>query len=444
MRNQLNTGNGQSNNFVFNTDYNLQTDTSGGKLSIGITANGNTNNNYRTLDRHYVFPANLSPSLQQNNNETANSGFHFNLDYDKPLFKKRDRFEFGLAYNYRKNDNDLLVENYNFSQQDYITDKKLSNKFLYNENIFGAYSTYNYRKNGWSVKGGLRAELTRVNFELSSGQHYNVTPYVSLFPNISLNRFFRKRYNLGATYSIRINRPRENALNPQVNNTDTLNISYGNPLLNPAYTHQMDVSFGVFGTKWSFTPRISFSRSTGVIERYRIVKANGVSESTFENVGANNSLSLMLNGNYKPTNKITLNGNFNVFRSAYTSRLNASLNRDGVGFRASFGLAMQLPYKTAFESNLNYANNPNAQGRNKGSVNSSFSARKNFFKNTLTVRVSTVDPFGRRSNTVYNEGLSFISKSYSTSNSSNAMLSVSYRFSKIKTNKVTVPPPAGK
>ena len=444
LRNQQNLGDGNSNSLVFNADYNLQTDTSGGKLSMGITLNSNANRSYRTFNRTYAFPANLNPTLQQNSNEVGNDGITFNLDYDKPLFKKRDRLEFGLAYNYRKNDNDQLVENFNFSSQHYITDQKLTNTFFYNENILGAYTAYNYRKNGWGLKGGLRAELTNVNFDLSTGNSYQVDPYISLFPNLSLSRFFKKRYNFGATYSVRVNRPRENALNPQVNTADTLNISYGNPNLMPAYTHQMDFSFGAFGKSWSFTPRISYSRSSGVIERYRLVKKNGVSESTFENVGSNSSLSLMLNGNFRPTPKIVTNASFYIFQSNYISLLNSSLNRDGIGFRAVFGLSMQLPFKTAFESNVNYANTPNAQGRSKGSVNSSFAARKIFFKNKLTVRVSTNDPFGRKNNVNFNQGNNFTSESYGTNNTSNVMLSLSYRFSKIKTNKVVVPPPPKK
>ncbi|HTM97638.1 MAG TPA: outer membrane beta-barrel family protein, partial [Pedobacter sp.] len=309
------------------------------------------------------------------------------------------------------------------------------------ENILGGYTAYNFRKNGWGIKGGLRAEITDVNFDLSTGKSYNVNPYVSLFPNLSLNRFFRKRYNFGATYSVRVNRPRENTLNPQINNADSLNISYGNPDLMPSYTHQMDFSFGAFGNKWSFTPRISYSRSTGVIERYRIVNKNGVSESTFENVGANTAISLMLNGNYRPTAKITMNASFNIFQSKYTSHLNSSLNRDGLSLRAVFGLSMQLPYKTAFESNVNYTNTLNAQGRSKGSIISSFGARKNFLKNKVTARISTNDPFGRRNNITINQGDNFTSESYGTNNSSNVMLSLSYRFSKIKSTKATVPPP---
>ena len=106
------------------------------------------------------------------------------------------------------------------------------------------------------------------------------------------------------------------------------------------------------------------------------------------------------------------------------------------------GFSMQLPYKTAFESNVNYANNINAQGRNKGSIASSFGLRKSFFKNTLSARINTNDPFGRRNNDSFNQGINFISQSYSTNNSSNVSFSLNYRFTKVKVNKVSIPPPS--
>ncbi|WP_461791798.1 outer membrane beta-barrel family protein [Pedobacter sp.] len=441
LRNQVNTGDNSSNNFVFNADYSLNTDTAGGKLTAGFTVNANNSSGMRNFERSYAFPTNLSPSLQQNDNETGNRGVNFNLDYDKPVFKKRDRLEFGIAYNYRKNDNDLLVQNFNYKTQQYINNAELSNQFFYNENILAGYLSYNYRKNGWSAKASMRSEYTNVNFDLSTGEVYNVSPYLSFFPSASINRFFKKRYNIGATYSVRINRPRENTLNPQVNNADTLNISYGNPDLSPSYTHQFDLSFGAFGNQWSFTPRISYSTASGVIERYRFVNPNGISESTFSNVGTNYSLALMLIGNYRPTKKISANGNFSLIQSNYTSTLNSALNRGGISIRARGGFSMQLPYKTAFEANLNYNNNVSAIGRNSASINTSFGARKSFFKNTLTARISANDPFRGRRNTTYNEGLNFTSNTYGVANTNNFVFNLNYRFTKVKTNKVNVPPP---
>lgn len=441
LRNQINTGNTNSNNFVFNTDYNFKLDTVGSKLSAGITVGTNSNNSLRSFHRSYAFPANLNPTLQQNNNEIGNRNINFNLDYDKPVFNKRDRLEFGIAYNYRKNDNNQLVEDYNFKAQQYNTNIKLSNQFFYNENILAAYGSYNYRKNGWSAKAALRSEYTNVNFDLSTGQTYNVDPYFSFFPSLSLNRYFRKRYNIGLSYSIRINRPRENTLNPQINNADTLNISYGNPHLNPSFTHQVDITFGVFGKNWSFTPRLSYSIAKGVIERYRFVKSNGVSESTFDNVGSNDNMSLMLIGNYRPTKTLSANGSFGLFRSKYQSDINNSLNKEGISIRSRIGFSAQLPYKTAFEASLSYNNSVNAQGRNKGSVNTSFGLRKSFLRNNLIARISANDPFRAGHTSTYSEGLNFYSQSYGVSNSNNVTFSLTWRFTRIKTNKVDIPPP---
>jgi hypothetical protein len=69
LRNQANLADGNSDNFVFNADYSLQTDSVGGKLTMGITANTNKYSDTRTYNRYYTFPANLSPSLQQNSRD---------------------------------------------------------------------------------------------------------------------------------------------------------------------------------------------------------------------------------------------------------------------------------------------------------------------------------------------------------------------------------------
>ncbi|MEJ5963881.1 outer membrane beta-barrel protein [Pedobacter immunditicola] len=431
IRDQQNLNEGKSNNVVFNADYEVKLDSSGQKLTAGLTLNSNSGSNFRLMDRKFIFPDIANPTLQENDNHTGSKGVNFNLDYDKPMFKKRDRIEMGLRYHYRENDNDLLVQNFDFKEQLYLVNETLTNRFLYKEHILSGYASYNYRKNGWGIKGGLRTEMTKVNFDLSTGNKYPLDPYISLFPNISFNRFFKKKYNLGATYSIRINRPRENTLNPQVNDNDPLNISFGNPDLQPAYTHQMDLSFGMFQEKWSFTPRLSYSTSKGVIERFRTVSSNGVSETTYDNVGSNDALALILIGNYRPTKKISTHANFHVIQSKYASILNNSLNRDGISVRAAMGFSMQLPLRAAFETNLNYENNVNAQGRTSGSVNTSLAARKLFFKNKLNVRISGNDPFGKRNNTLFNEGNNFKVDSYSTNNSSNFTVSVNYRITKV-------------
>ncbi len=441
LRRQQNTGDGANRNFVVTADYTLHIDTSGARMNAGLSVNRNTNHHFRAFDRQFTFPAHLHPSLQQNENDISNQGLNFTLDCDKPLFAKRDLLEVGLAFNYRRNNNDQQVRQFNFNEEVFLLNERLSNAFFFHERIFAAYASYRYRYKSLSFKAGLRSEITDVRFDLSNGENFNLTPYSNLFPSISVNHSFRKRYHLGLSYNVRINRPREQALNPQVNNTDTLNISYGNPHLRPAHTQQYDLSFSVFGQSWSFTPRLSYSNSSGVIERYRLVNADGISESTFGNLQSNRAIAFILIGNYKPTKQLSANANVSFIQSRYQASIyTGGLNRNGLSLRASTSLTFQLPYKTAFEAHVNYGSYINAQGRNKGSVVSSFAARKSFLKNKLAARLSATDPFGRRNQISVNQGLNFISEIYAYHQTSNLMISLNYRFSQIKNTKPKVSP----
>lgn len=445
LRNQLNSSNGNNKTMVFSADYTYRIDTVGNSLSMGLTLNKNTNHTYRNYDRHYVFSiAKLpSPSLQQNNNDIGNEGLNFNLDYEKQLFKKRDRLELGVAIGMRQNQSDLLVENYSFKNKVFNKNEKLSNDFVYNEKIYATYASYYYRKNGWTVRGAVRTEYTNVDFDLTTLQSYKVEPYFSAFPSLSVSKYIKKKYNVGLSYGVRINRPRENTLNPQVNNADTLNISYGNPNLSPSYTHQLALSLGMYGKNWSFNPRITYSRATGVIERYRFVYQKdgaSVSESTFDNVGSNYYLSYILIGNYRPTKKTSFNGNFTLIQSNYNSIINDALNRGGFSVRSRLGASVQVNKRAAFEGSLNYANNLVAQGRNKSSINSTLGFRQNFLKNRLSARITANDPFRGKNSYSYNEGTNFFAESFSENNTNNFTFNINYRFTRIKTNKVVVPP----
>jgi iron complex outermembrane receptor protein len=440
VQNRITDADGRSNNFVFDTDYELNIDTNGGKLSAGLTYNDNFNKNTRLQNRTFT-PAIQIPQRQENFNGITNDGLTFKLDFEKPVFKKKDNLEAGLSYNYRNNNNDQHIQNYDFNAAQYVVNEKLSNKFLYKEDIFSAYTAYNLRGKNWGVKAGLRGELTSVKFDLSSGENYTIDPYLTLFPSISANKSFRQRYNLMASYSVRVNRPRENSLNPQVNNNDPLNINYGNPDLLPEMTHQMDITFSVYGKRWSLVPKLAYSTRSAVIERYRSVLSTGVSETTFDNVASNKEFGLYLTGNYRPYKTISTNINMSFSQATYKSILNNSLTRTGKNLHGGFGMSMELPLKTAFEGNINYYNNISAQGSNKGSITTWMGARKVFLKNKLNARVAITDPFGKSNNYSLSEGINFRSENFYSSNSSNVTLSLNYRFTRVSKTKPIPPPP---
>ena len=440
LRTTVNTGKIKRATFVVDADYELNIDTTGGRLTLGVTYNDNNDLTNRIIDRTFT-PANRAQQLQNNVDNIGNNGFTFKADLDKPVFKKRDNIELGVQYTYRNNDKDQRNQYFDFASQQFVINEKQSTQFLYKEDIVAGYASYNLRTKNWGLKAGLRAEVTAVHFDISSGESYDIDPYVSLFPSASISRNFKK-FNLTSSYSVRVNRPRENSLNPQINNIDPLNINYGNPNLDPELTHQMDIGLNAWGTRWNFNPRLTYSSRTAVIEQLRSVDQTGVSERTYDNVSSNQQFGIILSGNYRPHKTISTNANFMFSQTAYKSDINGALNRTGKNLTGNIGLSMQLPFKTAFEGNLNYYNNISAQGRNKGSITTWMGARKVFMKNKLNARVSVSDPFGRANNSSYSEGVNFRVQNFNTNNSSNVTLSLNYRFARVSKTKVP-PPPSG-
>lgn len=440
LRTTVNTGKIKRATFVVDADYELNIDTTGGRLTLGVTYNDNNDLTNRIIDRTFT-PANRAQQLQNNVDNIGNNGFTFKADFDKPVFKKRDNIELGVQYTYRNNDKDQRNQYFDFASQQFVINEKQSTQFLYKEDIVAGYASYNLRTKNWGLKAGLRAEVTAVHFDISSGESYDIDPYVSLFPSASISRNFKK-VNLTSSYSVRVNRPRENSLNPQINNIDPLNINYGNPNLDPELTHQMDIGLNAWGTRWNFNPRLTYSSRTAVIEQLRSVDQTGVSERTYDNVSSNQQYGIILSGNYRPHKTISTNANFMFSQTAYKSDINSALNRTGKNLTGNIGLSMQLPFKTAFEGNLNYYNNISAQGRNKGSITTWMGARKVFMKNKLNARVSVSDPFGRANNSSYSEGVNFRVQNFNTNNSSNVTLSLNYRFARVSKTKVPPPPSA--
>lgn len=439
LRTTVNTGKIKRATLVVDADYELNIDTVGGRLTLGLTYNDNNNLVNRVIDRTFT-PANRAQQLQNNIDNISNNGLTFKADFDKPVFKRRDNIEMGLQYTYRNNDKDQRNQYFDFATQQYVINQKQSTQFLYNEDIFSGYASYNFKTKNWGAKAGLRAELTSVRFDLSSGENYDIDPYLNLFPSVSISRNFKK-FNLTSSYSVRVNRPRENTLNPQINNADPLNIRYGNPNLDPELTQQMDIGLNAWGMKWNFNPRLTYSSRKAVIEDLKFVDQTGVSESTFDNVSANQQYGIILSGNYRPHKTISTNANFMFSQTTYQSDINSALNRTGKNLSGSVGLSMQLPFKTAFEGNFNYYNNISAQGRNKGSITTWMGARKVFMKNKLNARVNISDPFGRANNSSFSEGSNFRVQNFNTNNSSNITLSLNYRFARV--TKAKVPPPPG-
>ncbi|GGG28932.1 TonB-dependent receptor domain-containing protein [Hymenobacter glacieicola] len=209
----------------------------------------------------------------------------------------------------------------NGSNIDPVYDASRSNLFDYNQDVFSGYGTYGFSASKKvSFKLGARVENTRINGSFQQQEQDNSSVaqnYTNLLPNLSLsfqpNNPKKPGQTLRLAYSRRIQRPQIFFLNPFVNASDSLNISYGEPELRPELTDSYELNYTTF-IKGSVLNMSAYARRTGnAIESVRFIDRNGVNNQTFRNIGRNATFGVSLFTSVKPVPKWDVSGNVNVY-----------------------------------------------------------------------------------------------------------------------------------
>lgn len=140
--------------------------------------------------------------------------------------------------------NNAEVAYYNFKNQQYLIDLLKSNLFNYDEkNMAGYLSVQRDLGKQWSTKAGLRYEYSMINGYSPSSNQNNSSQYGRFFPSFYLTYKPNSNHTIGFNYSKRINRPNFRALNPFRWYTNPYSYSTGNPLLEPSFNHNLELSY---------------------------------------------------------------------------------------------------------------------------------------------------------------------------------------------------------
>ncbi|AHM62722.1 TonB-dependent receptor [Flammeovirgaceae bacterium 311] len=161
------------------------------------------------------------------------------LDYTVPVGKTK--LEMGAKSSYVHSDNNARIEKQGNEANWEVWDK-FTNDFQYRENINAAYVNWSGSLGKTTVVAGLRAEQTWYQGVSVKHDSTAKNQYLSLFPSLFLKRPLNEKSALGLSYSRRVDRPSYQDLNPFFSLLDVTTYSRGNPLLQPQFTHQLQLS----------------------------------------------------------------------------------------------------------------------------------------------------------------------------------------------------------
>lgn len=388
------------------------------------------------------FTNNVLPELnfaqysQKSANKAMGMEHTLQADYYNPIGKKHN-IETGLKYILRQNYSKTDVEIYNPDDGIWNDAPEKVNDLDYDQHIGNMYGGYAYKHKSLSVKGGFRMEYT-INDGVSKSSDGNITftnKQFDVVPYINFSYMLKKGNSLSASFTQRLNRPGIWHLNPYVNDNDPMNISYGNPNLETVRRNAITFGYRKSSQTWNLSVNLSGNFTRNNIERIRRVDAEGISRTTYENIGINRNYRLNFNYSYRKGEKLNLYVNGGV---AYTtiSSPEMNLSNDGISYFGGAGLSAKVWNKGTV--NLNgfvYGGDVSLQSQNPVNYTSSIGFSQRFLKDKLTLSVYVSEPLTKtKSYKVDSQDTTYKMSSESTYIRRSANFSLFWRFGKFNVN----------
>jgi outer membrane receptor protein involved in Fe transport len=163
------------------------------------------------------------------------------VDYVKPL--KRGRLEAGTKLQGRRIPVTYTVKN---GEQSIIY-PGLGDRSDWGEDIYAGYLNWVLESRKIDIEAGLRAEQTKVYYDLSPSNIYyprnDSYRYFNLYPNTRLTFKINQNNSLSAYFNKRVDRPGEPELRvfPKYDDPELLKV--GNPYLRPQFTNTFELAY---------------------------------------------------------------------------------------------------------------------------------------------------------------------------------------------------------
>lgn len=383
------------------------------------------------------FNTDLTPSgdpdlLQRGMSRNKNQQWTIQSNYINPI-EGFGRIETGFK---------TTIKNFNSKNDyldfDYLSDEWINNlsrktDFDYKENIYAVYGIYSNSIKDFNYQLGIRAEQAEVTgAELLTASSFT-NSYFAIYPTIHLVLSLPAEQEVQLSYSRRVERPDNWRLNPYVDRSDSLNISYGNPELNPEYINALELGYSKLFGRNAVTSSIFYRNTQDAISRYTIVREDGVTESTWRNLAKNISYGLELTATVPAFDWLRTNASFTYFRNEFEG---FNLQSNDYSWLGKLNTTFIASKDFNFQVNINY-NAPSVylQGSTKEQFTTDVAVKKDLIDGQLSLTFRVSDVFNTRKWESETFGPNFLTTSYRKMESRVAYLGISYRLNPGNNNR---------
>lgn len=381
-------------------------------------------------------------TYQRQNSINSSRSWEFQADYSNE-FANQNKIEAGYKGDIARRTSP--VETYSGSSPETAEfNEELFNHFTYNQDVHALYATYSKKIENFGFQAGLRGEYTMLETKsLAFGETdrpFYEKDYFSLYPSAFLSYALPNDNELQLNYTRRVSRPGGRQLNSFVNITDSTNISYGNPYLDPQYSNALEFNYIKNWDAHTLSTSLFYRNSENVIQRINYLDGN-VMKTTYENIAKTQAAGT----EFILKNKFFRFLDITTTLSFYYNKLDGFTytpygatkpivqeDDDNFAWNGRIMANAILPYNVSFQITGNYDSKQIvAQGYRKPNGSVDMGLRKSFFDNTLSLALSSRDIFNTRKRVTVTSGDGFYQEHSFRRNSRTVNFTLTYSFGNI-------------
>ncbi|HST08047.1 MAG TPA: TonB-dependent receptor, partial [Gemmatimonadaceae bacterium] len=320
--------------------------------------------------------------------------YSFKTDYVRP-FSNGMQLETGYKGSLLRIHTTLDTDVFDTAQTVYVVDPTRTSDFVYRQVVNAGYGQLGGESGKFQYQAGLRVERAAARFAIAStGASYD-NPYNSFFPSGLIAYHLDDAHQAKLSYSTRIRRPDDvDLLDPTPHVLDPLNISRGNPRLQPEYIRSLELGFQRSDDHTTVQVTPYYRHTVNAIRSLRTLDTAGVSTRTFANVASTNAygtdFTVSLSGG-----KVSGFASATAFRQVSdAANLSPSLSASTYGWNARTNAMIRLSPTVDFQALVTYvAPMTVEQGRNAARARVSLALRQKLMNDQLNLTLRIIDPF---------------------------------------------------
>lgn len=350
-------------------------------------------------------------SIQNLNKDEYTRLINLQLDYVSPIFE-RSKLETGLSGSFTKSGSEVESLLKKDAESAFEPIPGQDNDFCFNPSTYAAYVSWGTSFGKLKTNVGLRGELLDIRWEQKlTNEEYHKDPIFNLFPSLFLGYPLSKTLDVQFSYTRRTNTPRSFYFNPYHNVSDSANVSFGNPDLEPEYVNSFELGLIKTFENHTFSASAYHKRTTDVIQSYNWMEGN-VMMRTYANMANSQAsgIDLVLKDRFGKFLSLTSSVDLYYYKLEGGTFSYVVANEKGSDFREyqlkernSLGLTFRssadfsLPHDISAQLAGNYsAPRATAQGKTMASYQLNASVKKPFFQRKLTAALQVRDILNSR------------------------------------------------